>query len=317
MSCLSSLATTAKWVRICKWRWTERGGERGLMHWLFFFPRLDRAWSILPAIHAWHYCYHDYLNRGAVHPRLFLAAFLITLWGWRLTLNFARKGGYSWGGQDYRYPYIKAKIGPVAMGFLNLFVINIFQNALLALLTTPLWFTLLTYIPEWEAKLNWMDLGISVLFLSFLLIEGIADEQQYKFQTEKHALLKHVPRDQLTGDYRRGFLTTGLFRYSRHANFCAEMGIWWTVYLFSLNSMWTLYRDIEEPMNMLDPRSYINWTICGPVVLTMLFQGSTWLTETISAEKYPEYASYMASVSRIIPWKPRSPLPPSKETKEA
>ena len=33
----------------------------------------------------------------------------------------------------------------------------------------------------------------------------------------------------------------------------------------------------------------------------MLFQGSTWLTEAISAGKYPEYSEYQKQVGRFIP----------------
>lgn len=33
----------------------------------------------------------------------------------------------------------------------------------------------------------------------------------------------------------------------------------------------------------------------------MLFQGSTWLTELITAGKYPEYATYQKQVGRFAP----------------
>lgn len=51
---------------------------------------VDKAWSILPAVYAWHFTLHDYLNRSFFHPRLLLGSILITLWGMRLTYNFAR-----------------------------------------------------------------------------------------------------------------------------------------------------------------------------------------------------------------------------------
>ena len=38
-------------------------------------------------------------------------------------------------------------------------------------------------------------------------------------QTAKHAKMKAGKR--LTGEYAKGFLTTGLFKYSRHPNFFA------------------------------------------------------------------------------------------------
>lgn len=33
----------------------------------------------------------------------------------------------------------------------------------------------------------------------------------------------------------------------------------------------------------------------------ILFQGSTWLTERISARKYPEYKEYQARVGKFLP----------------
>ena len=43
----------------------------------------------------------------------------------------------------------------------------------------------------------------------------------------------------------------------------------------------------------------------GAVLLTALFIGSTIFTESISRSKYPEYADYQASTSPIVPWFPR------------
>jgi steroid 5-alpha reductase family enzyme len=131
------------------------------------------------------------------------------------------------------------------------------------------------------------------LFLLFLGIEMTADEQQYLFQTEKYCLLKYQQlnsstRQQSSGrdDYRRGFLTSGLFKYSRHPNFFAEMGIWWSVYLFSVSSTISLTESLQEqPVQWYHFSTYMNWTLAGPVTLAMLFQGSTWLTEVSKKKK--------------------------------
>lgn len=44
-------------------------------------------------------------------------------------------------------------------------------------------------------------------------------------------LVSGLRRKELQGDYERGFLTHGLFRYSRHPNFFSEQAIWWCFYL--------------------------------------------------------------------------------------
>jgi hypothetical protein len=44
-----------------------------------------------------------------------------------------------------------------------------------------------------------------------------------------------------------------------------------------------------------------NWTIVGALLYIILFQASTWLTESISSEKYPEYAEYQQRVGVFLP----------------
>lgn len=275
---------------------------------------IDKAWSILPPIYAWHFAIHDYLNRTFFHPRLLLCAILITLWGIRLTYNFARygmndptvcdiwlnsyyycflfrKGGYEWSGRDYRFVYIHEKIGQVAMSLLNLTFIGPFQNILLLMMTLPLY---LSTLATGATGLNRIDVVASVLFLALLLLEMVADDQQFVFQTKKYALLDFVvDRERLTGDYKRGFLcSSGLWQYSRHPNFFSEISIWWTVYLFSVAAYvgagsvkWT---------------DCINWTIGGAVVLTMLFQGSTWLTEVTKELVVCLYLHELKSVAYTV-----------------
>ena len=65
--------------------------------------------------------------------------------------------------------------------------------------------------------------------------------------------------------------------------------MWWSYYLFSVAA----------------GAGWLNWTILGAGVLTLLFQGSTTLTERISVRKYPAYAEYQKTTSRLIPWFPR------------
>ena len=66
------------------------------------YSQVDKLWSIMPVIYAWQL---------AVDRRTAVMAALVTIWGARLTYNFARRGGYAWwppwrGGEDYRWAYI-------------------------------------------------------------------------------------------------------------------------------------------------------------------------------------------------------------------
>ena len=64
--------------------------------------QMDKLWSILPIVYAW-----IIVGKTGLNPRLIVMAILITIWGIRLTLNFAKKGAYSikfWEGEeDYRW----------------------------------------------------------------------------------------------------------------------------------------------------------------------------------------------------------------------
>ncbi|MDP2439256.1 MAG: DUF1295 domain-containing protein, partial [archaeon] len=100
----------------------------------------------------------------------------------------------------------------------------------------------------------------------------------------------------LEGDAKLGFLTHGLFAYSRHPNFFCEFNLWLAFYLFSVGAT-------GEPLN---------WSLLGYLQLLLLFQSSTAFTERISSAKYPAYRIYQQRVSRLIPWLPSSEpiLPP-------
>lgn len=86
-------------------------------------------------------------------------------------------------------------------------------------------------------------------------------------------------------DLERGFIASGLFAYSRHPNFFAEQTIWFAMYQWACYSANSLY----------------NWTGFGALALVALFQGSTALTEAITAGKYPEYKTYQGQVGMFIP----------------
>jgi steroid 5-alpha reductase family enzyme len=228
---------------------------------------VDRLWSLAPIGYvAW------FASRAPHEPRLLLMLLLTTAWGIRLTYNFARKGGYRLQSEDYRWPILRERFGPLKFQLFNATFIAPFQNLLILGFTLPAWSAL-----ERPAPLGVTDLAAALLFLLFLAGETIADQQQWSFH-----------RDKARGvAIAQPFLTTGLFRYSRHPNFFCEMAMWWSFYLFSVAGS-----------------GWLNPSIAGVVVLTLLFQGSTAMTEKISLGKYPSYADYQRTTSRLIPWFP-------------
>ena len=165
------------------------------------------------------------------------------------------------------------------MALLNFVFIGPMQDTLLLLMCTPLYLSTRSLSQDqYVVGLNRVDILASGLFLTLLLFEVIADDQQFMYQTRKYALLEFVKHDknQLPKEYRRGFLcNSGLWQYSRHPNFFAEMSMWWCIYLFSIAT----YVQGQEEVDWMNPELYLNWTIVGTFFLTMLFQSSTGLTE--------------------------------------
>ena len=70
--------------------------------------QMDKLWSVLPIAYVWIIA-----ALGEFKWRLIIIAVIVTLWGARLTYNFAKKGAYSikfWSGEeDYRWFIFVAK----------------------------------------------------------------------------------------------------------------------------------------------------------------------------------------------------------------
>ena len=99
----------------------------------------DKLWSLMPIVYSWTVTLY-----GDFSPRLILMSLLATIWGIRLTYNFAKKGGYHWkfwqGEEDYRWkvlrekPEFKSRWRWTAF---NLFFIAGYQHLLVLLITLP------------------------------------------------------------------------------------------------------------------------------------------------------------------------------------
>ena len=248
------------------------------------YSQVDKVWSIAPMIYVWFFTYHSDFNL-----RMVLMSILVTVWGIRLTYNFARKSGYSiyfWKGEeDYRWKILKERIPffniKIIWSIFNLLFICLYQMGLIFLFSLPV-------LAAWQSEnsiINIYDIIIAILMLLFIITESVADKQQFEFQSNKYKKIDN--NEKLTGDYKRGFLTNGLWSISRHPNFISEQLIWVTFYLFSISSTGV----------------YLNWSIIGCVLLIILFYNSANYTESISEKKYPEYKQYKKKVSMFLGFK--------------
>ncbi|MFM7661876.1 MAG: DUF1295 domain-containing protein [Bacteroidota bacterium] len=244
--------------------------------------QVDKLWSIIPIYYVWHMT-----AMGDFHPRMVFMGILVTIWGIRLTYNFARRGAYQWkfwaGEEDYRWEVLRKRPGfnnRFVWMIFNLFFICAYQNVLIFLFTVPILTTLYTDAP---ISLSSVDYILGILFVVFVIIEFIADQQQYDFQTEKH---RRINAGEDLGEFKSGFVSTGLWGIVRHPNYTMEQAIWIIFYGFSVVST----------------GEWINWSMPGCLLLVVLFKGSSDFSESISAEKYPGYKEYQRRVPRFIPF---------------
>jgi steroid 5-alpha reductase family enzyme len=243
--------------------------------------QVDKLWSIVPIGYVWYMTIE-----GGMNDRMVLMAILVSIWGSRLTFNFARRGAYTWrfwaGEEDYRWEILRKRPGfnnRFVWMIFNLLFISAYQNVLIFLFTLPI----LSSLADDTTALGIADYALAAVYVALVVIEFIADQQQYDFQTEKYRRLKEgLPLEQ----YEKGFVSTGLWSIVRHPNYACEQAIWVVFYFFSV----------------VATGEWLNWSVAGCVLLIILFKGSSDFSEDISAGKYPEYSEYQRRVPRFIPF---------------
>lgn len=236
---------------------------------------IDRLWSLSPPL----FCLIVAFATDFQWARVNVMTLLVVLWGARLTFNFARKGGYWKGGEDYRWAHVRERMSPAAFQVLNITFVHPAQMVLLWLFTSPVH-------RAWEfgdAPLGGLDFLAAGLFFVLLIGQTVADNQQWNFHQDKKR------RIAAGEDVEQPFLTTGLFRFSRHPNYFCEIAMWCVFYLFSVAAS----------------GQWLHWTGLGCIGLILLFIPSLRMTEELSAAKYPAYSDYQATTSVLIPLPPK------------
>ena len=244
------------------------------------YSQVDKLWSILPMVYLWLVAW-----KTGFEPRLVLMAVLVSAWGIRLTYNFSRRGGYSirfWTGEeDYRWALLRAKPEFAAKWrwvVFNFVFISFYQMGLILLMTLP------AVRSMGGGPLTAADWILAALLLGFIVIETVADQQQWDYHGKKR--LYREQGGEMPEIYAQGFVHTGLWGLVRHPNYASEQAIWIVFYFFSVAAT----------------GQWINWSVMGAILLVLLFWGSSNFSESISAGKYPGYAAYQKRVPRFVPF---------------
>jgi steroid 5-alpha reductase family enzyme len=244
------------------------------------YSQTDKLWSLAPFFYVFYTACESGWQR-----RLILMTILVGIWSARLTYNFNRRGGYSlkfWTGEeDYRWTVLRKEKflqGKFRFTIFNLLFICLYQNALILAFMLPA-----VVVVSSDKPVGFADIMLAFLFVLFVLMETIADQQQWNFQKEKHRRIK--AGEELTTEQQRGFISSGLWAKVRHPNYASEQSIWIVFYLFSVAAT----------------GRWINWSMAGCVLLVLLFQGSADFSEDITSDKYPEYKEHQKRVPKFIP----------------
>ncbi|KAI0703817.1 DUF1295-domain-containing protein [Cytidiella melzeri] len=280
--------------------------------------QVDRIWTFMPTIYTAYFALlplwptvsplplypftpaeMDSSVANNWNPRALVMFCLTFLWMCRLSYNTWRRGLFNLHDEDYRWAVLRKQIPPWLFQVTNLTFIAGIQNVILFFLGIP------TYIAVWQEPtvLSVSDYLLATLAVAVLAVEFTADNQQYSFQTFKHSgeISKNdwpfANQGWTVTDAKRGFLTKGLWAWSRHPNFLCEQMFWIIITFF----------PILAPESPAVTNSDTAWTALLPLtpalVLCTLFFSSTLFTEGISLSKYPEgYKAYQQRVAMFVPF---------------
>src|SRR5690606_20710618 len=135
------------------------------------------------------------------------------------------------------------RLKPWQFQLFNAGFITIYQNTILLLICLPAYTALTNPTP-----VGFLDVVTAVVFLACLVAETVADQQQWDFYQRRKSIVESGSTPE------SWFLRRGLFRYSRHPNFFFEQAQWWLIFAFAA----------------IAAGSVLQWTIVGPVLLTLL-----------------------------------------------
>lgn len=126
----------------------------------------------------------------------------------------------------------------------------------------------------------WSDAIGAIVFIGGLVFETVADAQKYQFKKEK-------PSD---------FVSTGVWRYSRYANYFGELTVWLGMFVFCAGG----YAQNWQYVSVVSP----------VFVFVLLWFGSgIALSEKNAQLRYgqrEDYQEYVRVTSKFVPWPPGS-----------
>lgn len=224
----------------------------------------DAYWSVAPVALGAFWIWAARNNDPNVLRQAIVLG-LVTLWGVRLTFNWAR-GWTGLGHEDWRYVDLRAKHGS-SYWLVSFAGIHFFPTVLVFAGCLALW----AAASDGTKPLGVID-GFAACVTAFAVwLEATADKQLRRFVLSKPA--------------QGAMLDSGLWAYSRHPNYLGEISFWFGLFLFGLAA-----------------GHHYWWTAAGFVSMLLLFLFvSIPLIETRHLTRRPAYAELMKRVPMLFP----------------
>ena len=227
----------------------------------------DAYWSVIPPLLALFWLAVGDSQVSTLREVLVLG--LVLYWATRLTLNWA----VYWEGmhhEDWRYALLRERSPNMAV-LTDFFGIHLFPTLQVFAGMLPIY----AVYCLGDTAFNWLDLLAAVVTFSAVTLQLVSDRQLHRFIAQRQE-----------GEQ----LHTGLWAWSRHPNYCGELGFWLGLFLFGLAAY---------------PSGWW-WIILGVVLMTLMFLfASIPMMEKRSLQRRPEYQQIIDSTSMLIPWPPR------------
>lgn len=216
---------------------------------------------------------------GPSYPRPAIAVLISVVWGVRLATHITRRF-IQHDEEDRRYAELRARWAPGSAWWRSFVSVFLLQAAIALVVAQPL--VIASTIFDGPSPLGWLDWIAIALALAGLLLETTADRQLAAFLRRKRA-----------GEVD-GYLTSGVWAWSRHPNYAGDALLWWGLGLLGCAAA----LDVDEPLLIIP-------ALIGPLVMTGFLRYGSGVPITERNRSGPAWETYVARTSTFIPWPPK------------
>lgn len=205
---------------------------------------------------------------GADLTYTFMIVFtLVMVWGARLSIHLASR--FDPKKEDWRYAAMRKKSNRHFI-WKSYFSVFMTQGIFMMLIATPLMVAaIIDDVNTWQVVL-----GSGIWAVGFI-VETVGDMQLAKFRKNR------TKKDQ--------FITSGLWKYSRHPNYFGEVTMWWGLFVIVATT------------------DYYWLALISPLVITYLILAVSGVPLMESKWKTnKKYQAYAKKTSVLVPWPPKA-----------